>query len=117
MSGFGRIFVLVMLLFSVAMLAYVPLRARLDFQLDDVARSLDTSRGRERKQQYEYDEVTAQLPLTQAELDEVGPQAEKAAETVRQLKDERKKLREEKKTLEEAAEAGDAGGNSADGAE
>ena len=108
------VFVLVMLIFVFFMGAYPILRSGLDFTLEDTARSLETSRGRERKQQHEYDEVVAELPLVRAELEETAPKAEAAQETVKQLKEERKKLRERKKELTEKAksaenEAGAAG--------
>ena len=104
------LFAAVMLIFSVATAAFVILRSVLDFRLEDTERSLETSHGRERKQQYEYDEVTEQLPQARAELAEAEPKAAEAAETVRMLKEERKRLREEKKALEEARKAaGEAG--------
>ncbi len=106
MSGTARLFVAVMLMFSLLMAAAVVIRGHLDFRLEDTARSLETSRGRERKQQQEYDEVVAQLPLTRAELAEAQPMADEAAEEVKRLKEERKQLRAEKAALEEAAEAG-----------
>ncbi|MBQ9252685.1 MAG: hypothetical protein IJ188_08625 [Clostridia bacterium] len=98
------IFIGVMLLFCVTMTGYVLLRAGMDFELEDVARSLETSQGRERKQQYEYDQVVAELPVVQAQLAEVEPLAEKAAQTVKLLKEERKQLRAEKKELEQTTE-------------
>lgn len=100
-----RAFVLVMLCFSLGLAVWTVLRASLDFQLDDLTRSLETSQGRERKQQAEYDEVVRQLPLTRAELAETEPLAEKAKEKVSELKAERKRLRAEKKKLEAARTA------------
>ena len=79
----------------------------LDFRTEEAIRSLETSRGRERKQQFEYDEVTAQIPLTRAELEETLPRAEAASRTVEELKAERKRLREEKKRLTQDAENGE----------
>ena len=100
-----RAFVLVMLCFSLGLAVWTVLRASLDFQLDDLTRSLETSQGRERKQQAEYDEVVRQLPLTREELAETEPLAEKAKEKVSELKAERKRLRAEKKELEAARTA------------
>ena len=99
-----RVFVPVMLCFSLLMAAYVVIHAHLDFQLEDVERSLETSRGRERKQQFEYDETVARIPLVRQELDRVIPMAEEAVKTVQDLKNERKELRERKKNLQESAE-------------
>ena len=106
MSGFSRLFVAVMLAFSLAAAACTVIRAGLDFSLEDTARSLETSRGRERKQQAEYDEASAALPLVLEELAGVQPKAEAAAEAVSALKEERKRLRQVKKEMEapEAAE-------------
>ena len=106
LSWTARLFIAVLLVFSMAMAAFTTARSSLDFGLEDTARSLETSRGRERKQQYEYDEAARQLPLTRAELEEVQPQADAAAEEVRQLKEQRKALRAEKKALEEKAASG-----------
>ena len=100
-NGWAWAFALVMLLFSLAMLLWVPLRVRLDAQLADTRLSLETSQGRERKQQMEYDQVTEELPKVRAELAEVQPQADAAAEEVQRLKDIRKELRERKKALDQ----------------
>ena len=94
------LFVLIMLAFSLLMAAWVPLRAALDFSMADTALSLETSRGRERKQQMEYDQVLKDLPAAREELAEIRPRAEAAAEQVRLLKEERKALRAKKKQLE-----------------
>lgn len=77
----------------------------LRFQVDDLTRSLDTSRQRERKQQYEYEQVVADLPATQQELDEAAPLAELALATVTDLKAQRTALREDSAALTEAAAA------------
>ena len=96
---------LALLLCALFLIVYVPAMAWRQFQLDDTALSLETSQGRERKQQYEYDEVTAALPETRAELAEVQPLADEAAAKVAELKARRKELRAEKKELEAALEA------------
>ncbi len=96
------VFACVMLAFCLFLAWYLPGRAERDFQMADVELSLETSYGRERKQQYEYDEVTRELPLTRAELAETQPLADAAAEEVKALKAERKALRTEKAELEAA---------------
>ncbi len=96
------VFTCVMLVFCLFLGWYIPSRGELDFQLADIELSLETSYGREKKQQFEYDEVTAELPLTRAELAETQPLADEAAAAVTALKEERKTLRAEKKALEEA---------------
>lgn len=75
-------------------------RVSLEYQVEDLTRSVETSHQRERKQQYEYDQVVEKLPATKAELETVTPQAEAAQATVTDLKAQRKALREEKETLE-----------------
>ena len=102
----AALFAVLMLGFCLLLFVWVPLKSILDFRLSEARLSLETSQGRERKQQYEYDEAARQLPLTRAELEEVQPQADAAAEEVRQLKEQRKALRAEKKALEEKAASG-----------
>ena len=91
--------------FCAFMIWFVPARGDLDFQLADIEKSLDTSYGRERKQQYEYDEVTEELPRVRAELAEIQPQADAAAAEVSSLKETRSALRAEKAELEAAVQA------------
>ena len=97
----ARVFAAVMLLFCLFLAWYVPTNARLDQRIDDLERSIESARGRERKQQKEYEEITARLPEAKAELEETQPLAEAAAAEVEALKAERKLLREEKQKLEE----------------
>lgn len=95
------------LLFTVMMLAVCAVvafctveRVSLEYQAEDLARSVETSHQREKKQEYEYDQVVTELPQTKAELEEVLPRAEAAQATVTDLKAQRKALREEKENLE-----------------
>ena len=99
------VFSFVMLLFVVFILWYLPTIGEYRFRLDDLQKSLETSRGRERKQQYEYDEAVAALPQVQAELDRIIPLNPAASEKVKTLKEERKQLRNEKKDLQSVAES------------
>ena len=94
------LFTLVMLLCVLFLAWYLPAIGERQFRLEDVRKSLDTSLGRERKQQYEYDETVAAIPLTEAELERITPLAEAAQQEVKELKKERKQLRKEKKQLE-----------------
>ena len=96
------VFACVMFVFVLFMVWYVPNHSERVFQLQDVAKSVETSHGRERKQQYEYDEAAAELPEVLSELEEIQPQADAAAQKVAELKEERKKLRLEKEELESA---------------
>lgn len=103
------LFTVIMLVCVLFVIWYIPSVSARRFQLEDVQKSLETSRGRERKQQAEYEETVAALPEAEAELESLKPQMEAAQEEVKNLKAERKKLREEKKELEESApdEAGE----------
>ena len=94
------IFVLFMLFFCLLLFAWVPVKTVLDFRLSETRLSLETSQGRERKQQYEYEQVLADLPRTRAELESVQPLADAASQEVSDLKALRKELRSEKKRLE-----------------
>ena len=100
---FIRLFIIVIFFFSLFLCAWVPIRADLDFRLEDTEISLDTSRGRERKQTLEYEQVQSELPVIRAELAVMQPKADASAERLRALKETRKVLRAEKKALEEAA--------------
>ena len=93
-------FSLLMLIFVLFIVWYLPSINRLRFSLQDTVKSLETSRGRERKQQYEYDEAESALPQVQEELDRILPLCEAAKLEVKALKEERKKLRNERKELE-----------------
>ena len=66
---FRAAFVAVMLVLVAELIWWAPAQYNLHFQTADVALSLETSRQREAKQQYEYDLVVAELPLTKAELE------------------------------------------------
>ena len=100
-SFLPAVFTLVMLACVLFVVWYVPAVHALRFQLQDVQKSLETSQGRERKQQYEYDKTVASLPEVQAELERIIPLSEAASLEVQTLKEKRKELRDEKKMLEE----------------
>ena len=99
-SRLPALFTAVMLLCVLFIIWYLPAARNLRYRLSDTLLSLETSRGRERKQQYEYDQAAAEIPLVQEELDSYVPLAEEAAQRLKTLKEERKKLRNEKKDLE-----------------
>ena len=60
-SFFPLLFVLVMLLCVLFISWYLPTVSTLRFSLEDRKISLETSQGRERKQQHEYDEAVSAL--------------------------------------------------------
>ena len=97
------LFAFVMLVCVLFIIWYLPAVSDRRFRLEDVQKSLETSMGRERKQQYEYDETVKALPEAEAELERLIPLAAAAEEEVQSLKKERKMLRNEKKELENAA--------------
>lgn len=99
-SSLPVVFALVMILFVLFIIWYLPSAGELRFRIDDIGKSIETSRGRERKQQHEYDETVSAIPKVQAEIDRVRPLADTAALEITELKAERKRLRAVKKALE-----------------
>ena len=99
-SALPVLFSLIMIFCVLFLIWYLPAVGQLRFDLSDTQKSLETSLGRERKQQYEYDETVAAIPVTEAELERLAPLVESAQKEVKELKKERKKLRNEKKKLE-----------------
>ena len=97
---FSVVFAVVMLVFVLFLVWYVPSVSRRDFLLRDTQQSLETNQGRERKQQYEYDKVAAEIPELRAELDQVLPETEAAQQELETLREQKKKLKKEKKALE-----------------
>ena len=98
------VFAFVMLLCVLFLAWYLPAVNERSFQLQDIQKSIETSLGRERKQQYEYDETVASIPEVQAEIDRLAPLNEEISQEVSTLKEERKRLRQEKKELEALAD-------------
>ena len=99
-SAYAVFFTVIMLICVLFIVWYLPAVSQRRFQLEDTQKSLETSQGRERKQQSEYDETVAALPEVEAELERVLPLTEAAKEEVKSLKKERKALRKEKKELD-----------------
>ena len=97
---FPAFFTVIMLVFVLFLVWYVPSVSRRDFLLRDTQLSLETNLGRERKQQYEYDKVSAEIPVIRAELDQVLPETESAQQELETLREQKKKLKKEKKALE-----------------
>ena len=94
-------FVAVMLLACAVLCWFAPTQYALRFQRDDLALSLETSRQREAKQRYEYDQVASALPETALELERTQPLADEASAAETALRTSRKALREENAALEE----------------
>ena len=93
-------FVVVMLGLAALLAWYAPAQYQLRFQLQDTALSLDTSRQREARQQYEYDAVVEALPQTRTELEETLPLTQAAQAREQELRDQRKALRTQASELD-----------------
>ena len=100
-SIFPSFFILIMLFCVLFIAWYLPAVSALRFRISDQQISLETSQGRERKQQHEYDEAVSALAEAKDELERISPQADEAADTKKVLKEERKSLRAELKELEQ----------------
>lgn len=102
LPGWFRALFVVVMLFTCAVVAWFAFeQSDLLFRLDDVSRSLDTSRQRMQKQQYEHDQFVAALPEVEAELARVQPLADAAMAQDKALRDQRKALRAEVKELQQ----------------
>jgi septal ring factor EnvC (AmiA/AmiB activator) len=112
-SVFPAFFTVVMLIFVLFLVWYIPSVSARDFLLRDTQLSLETNQGRERKQQYEYDKVAAEIPELRAELDQILPETEQAQQELETLREQKKKLKKEKKALEKQL-SGSAGQEDAD---
>ncbi len=91
---FARLFAVVMIVACLATAWYAYQHEKLNYTAEDVRTSLETSLARERKQQYEYNEVSEKLPEARAELERLQPLADAAVKEEQSLRDQRKTLRE-----------------------
>lgn len=98
--SFFSICCVVFCIFSVFMFWYLPSVSSVRSLIAETEQNLEVSRGRELRQQAEYDKAAEELPLVQAELQEKEPAAEAAEKKVADLKSLRKELRAEKERLE-----------------
>lgn len=99
------VFIAVMFFTCAVVCWYAASQYELRFQIADLTLSLDTSRQREVKQQYEYDQVVAELPIVQAQVAQMEPLAAAALATETDLRAQRKALRAENAALAEQLEA------------
>lgn len=102
-SPIPALFAAIMLIFVLFAVWYLPTAALQRATLTDLDLSLETSYGRERKQQAEYDEVVAELPEVRTRLEALLPESEAAEQAKEELKARKKELKAEKKELENAA--------------
>lgn len=89
--------------FAAFMFWFIPSSASLRSEIAKTQQELELNRGREAKQQYEYDSAVEELPLKLAELEEIRPLADEAEQSVASLKARKKELLAKKKELEENA--------------
>ena len=101
MSVFTSISVVFLFVFAAFLAWYIPSQASVLTGIEETKRSLETSRGRENKQQDEYDKAVQELPLIQAELQEKKPLAQQSEAVVSDLKTRRNEPRHEKEELEQ----------------
>ncbi len=92
--------VMVLFVFAAFLAWYIPSQSSVLSGIEETKRSLETSRGREGKQQDEYDKAVQDLPVMQAELQEKQPLVDEAEKKVADLKSRRNDLRQEKEELE-----------------
>lgn len=97
---FRALFIGVMFLTCAVVCWYAVSQYTLRFQVADLTLSLETSKKREVKQQYEYDQVLAQLPQVQAQVAEIEPQAAQTQAKEKELRARRKELRAQVSQLE-----------------
>lgn len=99
---FQMLFVAAMLCVAAVLALCAVSSHSLRLQIEDVSSSLDFSRQREYKQQYEYDQAAAAIPQVRAQIDETAPLAAAAKETETALRARRKQLRSENADLADA---------------
>lgn len=104
-SVFSAFCVVFFFVFAAFMAWYLPSMSSVRSKTVQTQRDLETSRGREDKQQAEYSKAVGELPVVKAELEEKQPLAEEALKTIEDLKVRRKELRAEKKSLESGSSA------------
>lgn len=105
---FRGLFVTVMLIVCVLLAVFAVDQVRLRAQIADLTLSLETSRGREARQNHEYDEAVAALPVAQAELARIEPLAAAAQAEEKELRQQRKDIRAENVSLQEQIDAAQA---------
>ena len=79
---FTSLCVVILFVFAAFLTWYIPSQASVLSGIEETKRSLETSRGREGKQQDEYDKAVQDLPVIQAELREKKPLVEEAEKNV-----------------------------------
>ncbi len=98
---FARLFAVIMILACIATAYYAYRHEKLSYAVEDARVSLETSRARENKQEFEYNQITEAIPEKERELELLLPQSQAALATLTDLRATRDQLREEYNTLQE----------------
>lgn len=98
-NAFIALFAAVMLLCGAVVAGSLFHQAAVLEEISQVAANLEAVHGRLRKQQLEYDQVLAELPVVLAEAAALQPEADAAYEAEQALRQQRRELREENAAL------------------
>lgn len=98
-KAFIALFVAVMLLCSAVVAGTLFHQAAMTEEISQLEANLDAVRQRLKKQQVEYDQVLAELPVVQADAEALQPEADAAYAQEQALRQQRKDLRAENSTL------------------
>ena len=96
---FSALLVIVLLAAAVTVVTQLLRQAELTAAIDDTAYDLTVLQRRLEKQQLEYDQLLAELPMVQAEAGALAPDAQAAYEQEQLLRQQRKDLRAENAVL------------------
>ncbi|MBQ8555888.1 MAG: hypothetical protein IJ438_08455 [Clostridia bacterium] len=92
---FRIVFVAVMIALCVTVVTQIPRQARLRSDISLAQEELSFSQQRLEKQLVEFEQIRTDLPLTEAELARVSPEAEAIYTREQELREQRKALRAE----------------------
>lgn len=91
--AFAALVVIVLLLCSATVAGTILRNASIMGEISQVTANLEAVRQRLKKQQVEYAQVQADLPVALAELESLQPQADEAYALAQSLRQQRKELR------------------------
>lgn len=91
--AFAALVVIVLLLCSATVAGTILRNAPIRAEISQVTAKLEAAQQRLKKQQVEYAQVQADLPVTLAELETLQPQADEAYARAQALRQQRKELR------------------------
>ena len=99
-SALPVLFSLIMIFCVLFLIWYLPAVGQLRFDLSDTQKSLETSLGRERKQQAEYDRAVQDIQAAKEQLEALTPQHEEVLAARDAQVAERKELKARKEELQ-----------------